>query len=156
MFGDAGFIAGVRTLVANTSRNDPVYVGLTNHRYTLFNSMLAYYLADRRAGVRDAMFNPGITNTDRVQHEMVDNLVASGTQLLLLDDTFASNSEPSNGSRVPGSRVLDEFIASRYVEACNFGATRILAVRDRGSAVLCVQPTDEALVDILVGLGPGR
>ena len=154
--GEAGFIAGVRTLVANTSRADPVYVGLTNHRYTLLNSMLAYYLADRRAGVRVAMFNPGITNTDRVQREMVDNLTASGTQLLLLDETFASITEPSNSSGIPGSNILDEFMANRYVEACRFGATRILAVRDRGAPVVCVQPTDEGLVDILAGLGPSR
>jgi hypothetical protein len=154
--GDAGFIAGVRTLIANTSNDDPVYVGLTNHRYTFLNPMLAYYLADRRSGVRVAMFNPGITNTDLVQQEMVDNLVSSGTQLLLLNETFASTFEASNSSRIPGSTVLDEFIASRYVERCNFGDTRILGSRDRTSAVDCIQPTDEGLVDVLTSLGPGR
>jgi hypothetical protein len=154
--GDAGFIAGVRTLVANTSRDDPVFVGLTSHRFTFINPMFAYYLADRRSGVRVAMFNPGITNTDRVQHEMVDDLISSGTQLLLLNETFASTFEASNSSRIPGSTVLDEFIASRYVERCNFGDTRILVSRDRTSAVDCIQPTNEGLVDVLVGLGPGR
>ena len=87
---------------------------------------------------------------------MVDDLTASGTQLLLLDETFASITEPSNSSGIPGSNILDEFIANRYVEACRFGATRILAVRDRAAPVVCVQPTDEGLVDILAGLGPSR
>ena len=151
---DANLIAGVRTLVANTTRADPVYVGLTNHRFTFINSMLAYYLADRRSGVRVAMFNPGITNTDGVQHEMIDELVQSRTRFLLLDDHFASVFEESNASRMPGSTVLDTFIQSHFVEACEFGDTRILVGRDVASGVVCVQPTQETLLDILAGLGP--
>jgi hypothetical protein len=149
---EADFVAGVRTLIVNSTRDEPVFVGLTSHRFTFVNQMLAYYLADRRAGVRVAIFNPGVTNTDAVQREMADGLEGSDTQLLLLDDRFASTSEESNSSRVPGSTILDESIASRYVEACAFGDTRILVSRTRTAAIDCVEPTNETLVDVLFGL----
>jgi hypothetical protein len=150
--GDEGFVAGVRTIDANSSRDDRIFVGLTSHRYTVVNPMLAYYLADRSSAVRVAMFNPGVTNTEPVQREMVANLKAANAQIMLLDDRFADSFEASNDSRIPGSEVLDDYIALEYEEVCRFGGTRIFAIHARAPSIKCVQPTNERLIDILGGL----
>jgi hypothetical protein len=146
-------VAGIRTVVANTTPDEPIFVGLLDHRITFLNDALAYYLADRRAGVTLAMFNPGVTNTDRGQAAMVEELQESGTRLLLLNGHWAYIYEPTNDSAILGSTVLDRFIASNYVEACRFGEVRILATVDRASSVVCVGEREERLVDILAGIG---
>jgi hypothetical protein len=148
---DADFVASVRTLAENSSADDPVFVGLTSHRYTVINPMLAYYLADRRAAVRVSMFNPGVTNTDPVQREMVDNLKAANAQILLLDDRVGF--EVSNDSRIPGSTILDEYISSAFVEVCRFGDFGIFAARDGAPGISCVPPRPERFINILGGLG---
>jgi hypothetical protein len=153
---DAAFVAGVRTLASNTSRADAIFVGLTSHRYTTVNAMLAYYLADRRAGVKVAMFNPGITNTERVQREMVQELLNTNTQILMLDAKAALISEQTNDSRILGSDVLDTYISANFVLVCTFGDTRVLAARERASIVTCADTTNERLLDVLAGIGPTR
>ena len=145
-------MAGIRTIVANTTRDEPIFVGLIDHRITFVNDVLAYYLADRRAGVRVAMFNPGVTNTDVGQAAMVEQLRQSGTGLLLLNGHFAYIYEPTNESAILGSTILDQFIASNYVEACRFGEVRILATVDRAASVACVGEREDRLVDILLGI----
>jgi hypothetical protein len=147
---DRGLVAAIRTVIANTTRDQPVFVGLTEHRITLVNDVLAYYLADRRAGVRVAMFNPGVTNIDATQAEMVASLKASQTPIMLLAYRSAHDSESSNWSSRFGSTILDTYIGQTYSETCRFGAFRILARRDRSMPVRCAEERDdERLVDIL-------
>lgn len=150
---DRGLVAGIRTVMLNTAPTDRLFVGLASHRITLLNDMLAYYLADRRSAVRDAMFNPGVTNTDRIQAEMVTQIGATGTELLLLNDLFALMSEPSNDSVKPGSRILDAEITREFVEVCRFGPIAILAKRSSIGPVHCAEERpDERLIDVLSGL----
>jgi hypothetical protein len=153
--GDAAFVAGVRTLAANTNREEPVFVGLTSHRYTTVNAMLAYYLADRRSGVRVSIFNPGVTNTEPVQREMVQNLIDTNTQVLLLDAKPALLSEQTNDSRIAGAEVLDDYISATFTAVCLFGDTRVFATPQRAPSIKCVEPRQDRLVDILSGLGSG-
>lgn len=151
---ERGLVAGIRTLALNSTRDKPVFVGLTTNRITLLNDVLAYYLADRRAGVRVAMFNPGVTNTDRVQTEMAAQLATNGTELLLLNDVPALVMEPSNDSAILGSTILDDAIARDFVEVCRYGPIRILARRGVSPAVRCVEARmNERLIDVLGGLG---
>jgi hypothetical protein len=103
---------------AATKPDEPLFVGLTSNRYTLINPMLVYYLSDRRPAVRDTMYNPGVTNTDRVQQRMVDDLRASSPPFLVLDDPMSQRFETSNDSRIPGSTILDAFIHSAYHPVC--------------------------------------
>jgi hypothetical protein len=152
---ERALIAAIRTLDANTDRDESVYVGLTNHRFTFVNDMLAYYLADRRSGVRVAMFNPGVTNTDGVQSAMASDLSRNGIAILLLDDQWANFAEPQNRSSIPGSTILDQYISSRYHLACDYGSIRILATPERLADVACAaEITQERMVDVLFGIGP--
>lgn len=152
---DAALIAGIRTLQANTTRDEPVFVGLTSNRITLVNDMLIYYLADRGNGVRVAMFNPGVTNTDPVQSGMARDLATSRTEVMVLNDRWAERSEPSNASSVPGSSVLDDYIADHYRVVCDYGSIRVLATPERAPRIICATvDRDERLFDILGPISP--
>jgi hypothetical protein len=146
---EANLIAAAATVRANTDPTDPIFVGLTNHRYTILNDMIVYYLADRAAGTWGTMFNPGVTNTDTTQRRMVAELERSRTPLLVLDARDADAFEPTNESAIAGSQVLDDYIASAYRRACQFGTISVLARIDDRSSITCIAPTDATIVDVI-------
>jgi len=154
---DRDLIAGIRTISDNTSKDELIFVGLTDHRITFLNDMVAYYLADRRSAVRVAMFNPGVTNTDRVQLEMAADLDRAHASLLLLDVRWANVSEAFNDSSILGSTILDSYIGAHYVLACDYDSIRILALPERLPSVTCAATDeDERLIDVLAGVRPIR
>jgi hypothetical protein len=85
---------------------------------------------------------------------MVEELVASRTEVVLLNDAYANVAEPSNNSRIPGSTVLDAYISAAFVEVCRYGETRIFATRSRMPAVACAEPREAGITDVLFGLQP--
>jgi hypothetical protein len=131
---EGDLLRAVQTIDSATQRQDPIFVGLTGNRYTYINPLMAYYLADRVPGTRWTMYNPGITNRLETQTDMVTSLERSRVPILLLDDSMAEAFEPHNDSRIPGSTVLDEFIASRYSLVCSFGDLRVMALAGSGEA----------------------
>jgi len=104
-----------------TAPGETIFVGLTANRYTFANPLLAYYLADRPPGTKLTMYNPGVTNTESHQREMVRELISSGTRVVILDSHFADSCELANLSCVPGSQTLDEYVSARFVDREGFG-----------------------------------
>jgi hypothetical protein len=125
---DQSLVTAAAWLRDATARDEPIYVGLTTHQYTLRNPLIIYYLADRRPAVRDTMFNPGVTNSDWGQERMVADLSSSAPPYLVLDRATALVREDSNDSRIPGSTRLDAYIASTYHPICDLGFVVIEAV----------------------------
>jgi hypothetical protein len=127
---------------AATDPEDPLFVGLTSNRYTVNNPLLIYYLAGRRSGVHDAMYNPGVTNTDWAQRRMVDDLERTQTEYLVLDRAHADLHEPFNESRIPGSTLLDTYIEANYQTVCDLVTLVILRRVGAGPAPTpaCPQP----------------
>ena len=127
---DRTLVAASDWVRAATNPDDRIFVGLTSHRYTVLNPLIVYYLADRGPGVHDAMFNPGVTNTDWGQTRMVGDLERTAAPYLVLDRPEAGLSEASNDSRIPGSTLLDEYIAAKYHTLCDLGSLVIQARND--------------------------
>ena len=50
---------------ADTAPDEPIFAGEVRNGHAFLNPLMAYYLADRPPGVRDTMYNPGVTTTDR-------------------------------------------------------------------------------------------
>ena len=67
------------------------------------------------------MYNPGVTNCDDVQSEMVAQLEASGMRYAILDRLVATTCEPENASCDPGSTILDSYLASTFTMEAQFG-----------------------------------
>ncbi len=113
-----------------TEPGEPIFVGLAANRHAFLNPMVAYYLADRPTGVRDSMYNPGVTNTQEVQRRMVDDLRSNDVRFLILDVRYATCWEPANLSRIPGSTVLDDAIDRDFRVVVDLGSAVIMARRD--------------------------
>lgn len=116
-----GAVSDAAAYVAReTGRGEPIFVGLTDNRFTFNNPLIAYYLADRPAGTRYTMYNPGVTNTEPTQAVMVAELEASRTRYLILDRENAGTHDEGLGA-VPGSTTLDSYIATHFAVARDFG-----------------------------------
>ena len=122
---DVALQRAVTAVRITTEPDEPVLVGLTSHRHTIANSLLAYYLVDRPPGTRWTMYNPGVTNVDTTQTLMVQDLETAKTNLLILDVEWAGVFESTNDSRLAGSVILDRYIQDTFQTWCDFGAYRV-------------------------------
>jgi hypothetical protein len=126
---DAALRAAAALVRGQTSPDEPIFVGEVRNEHTLLNPLIGYYLADRPPGVHDTMYNPGVTNTDAAQTQMVTDLRANRVRFLILDVPLADCFEPANDSRIVGSTILDQAIAKDYVVVADFGAVVIMGLR---------------------------
>ena len=108
-----------------TTPTEPIFVGLTDNRFTFNNPLIAYYLADRRAGTKYTIYNPGVTDTDATQTIMAAELESTGTRYLILDRENAATHDEGLAA-VPGSTVLDSYIAAHFVIARDFGSVVVM------------------------------
>lgn len=126
---DVALKTAVDVVRSNTQPDESIFVGEVRNLHTLLNPLMAYYMADRPPGVRDTMYNPGITNTAATQTQMVADLEANRVRFLILDVTYADCFEPANDSRIAGAAILDQAIEQDYVVVANFGAVVIMGLR---------------------------
>ena len=100
---DRALRSAVAEVRARTGPDKPIFAGEVRNRHAFLNPLLAYYLADRPPGVRDTMYNPGVTTTDPTQQRMVDDLQRNRVRYLILDARYADCYETWNlvGNRVP-------------------------------------------------------
>jgi hypothetical protein len=119
-----------------TAPNEPIFVGELRNARVFANPMIIYFLADRPAGVRDSMYNPGVTTTAATQLRMVDDLATRHVRYLVLDVRYAGCYETTNASRFVGSSILDAAIVRDYRVLADFGAVVVMAARDSDEAVV--------------------
>ncbi len=91
--------------------------------------MLIYFLADRPPGVKDVMYAPGLTNSDASQREMVAELDESKTEYAILAVPLSYTFDDTNESRIPGSTILDTYLASEFTQV--FGGDQVLVLERR-------------------------
>ena len=123
---------------SETTPDEPIFVGEVRNQHAFMNPLIAYYFAERPPGVRDTMYNPGVTNTAATQSRMVADLQAARVRFLILDVRYADCFEPTNESRNPGPTILDQAIAKNYVVVADFGAVVVMGLR--GAATTVVSP----------------
>ncbi len=117
-----------------TAPDEPIFVGEVRNARVFLNPMIVYFLADRPAGVRDTMYNPGVTTTAATQLRMVDDLATRHVRYLVLDVRYAGCYETTNGSRFPGSSLLDTMIARDYRVIADLGAVVVMTTMDSDAA----------------------
>jgi hypothetical protein len=136
---DRALVAAVDYVRDHTRPDEPIFAGEVRNLHALLNPMIVYHLADRPAGVRDTMYNPGVTTTDRTQQRMVDDLRANHVRYLILDVRWADCFETSNLSAVPGSTILDQALDQDYRVVADYGAIVIMGSPDVPSAIVAAE-----------------
>jgi hypothetical protein len=125
---DAGLLAVARFLSENTSPDETIFVGLSDHRRTLLSHLLLYFVADRRGGTRYMQFDPNLTTREDVQRRMVADLEAHRTRWAVLFSGWAGWVEPNESIR-PGSTTLDRHLSERYEPVARFGYFEVRRAR---------------------------
>lgn len=108
----------------HTNPEDPIFVGLTDHRWTYSNDMDLYFLADRLGATRYMQFDPNLANREDVQRTMIAELDRTQAKVAILVPTKKRN-EP-NESRKKGSSLLDRYLRRRYAEQGKVGGVLLL------------------------------
>jgi hypothetical protein len=111
----------------HTAEDGPLFVGLTDHRWTHKNDMALYFLADRVGATRYMQFDPNLTNREDVQRSMIDELERTQPKVALL--AAAKPSTEPNLSREPGSALLDEYLRAHYQQQGRAGSLRLMLRR---------------------------
>jgi hypothetical protein len=121
---DPSYQAALDFIAKHTREDDPIYVGVFDHRWTLMSNMDLYFLADRRGATRYMQFDPGLNNRDDVQRSMIAELEQTQPKVAILVNVGRWD-EP-NKSREMGSGRLDRYLRSRYRQKGAFGGLRFL------------------------------
>jgi hypothetical protein len=111
----------------HTGKDDPIYVGLVDHRWTHKNDMALYFLADRVGATRYMQFDPGLNNREDVQRSMIDELERTQPKVALL--AAAKRPTEPNRSRDPGSALLDGYLHTHYEQKGRAGSLRLMLRR---------------------------
>jgi len=104
---------------ANTTPNEPIFSGVQDTSRLVINDAMLYFLADRPSATRWIEMEPGLTNTERGQKEVVGDLDRQRVRVLVLWKMLSN--EPNATSRSNGVHLLDDYVRANYVEAGQFG-----------------------------------
>ncbi len=112
----------VRYVQQNVAEGQPIFVGNAQHHEVFVNDVLFYFLADRRPGVRDYHFDPGVTTTGAVQQEMIHDLERNQVAYIVLCSSpgYARGSG-GEGRYDSGVTLLDDFLRREYRSVRSFG-----------------------------------
>jgi hypothetical protein len=94
-------------------RGEPLYVGLTDHRWISVNEMDLYFLSNRIGATRYMQFEPQVINRPDVQEAMIRELERSRPRVAVLSKRSQRMGEP-NTSELMGASLLDEYLSARY------------------------------------------
>ena len=129
---DPALLAVARFLDDRVTSGEPIFVGLSDHRRTLLNHLLLYFVVGRAGGTRYMQFDPNLTNREDVQATMVRDLESRRVTWVVLWSGEAGRVEPNDSSR-PGSDLLDQYIRETFQPVAVFGH---FEVRRRGAATM--------------------
>jgi hypothetical protein len=117
---DPAVLAVARFLEGKTAPDEPIFVGLSDHRRMLLNHVLLYFVVGRRGGTRYMQFDPNLTSREDVQTTMIRELQSRQVNWVVLYSGWAEVTEPNESSR-PGSDVLDLYLMEHFEPVARFG-----------------------------------
>ncbi len=117
---DPDLLAVARFLDGRATSDEPIFVGLNDHRRTILNHLLLYFVVGRRGGTRYMQFDPNLTNREDVQATMIRDLESRRVNWVVLWSGDAGRAEPNESSR-PGSELLDRYLGERFQPVAWFG-----------------------------------
>lgn len=89
------------------------FSGTPRHDLFLTNDVMLYFLAERDAGTYYWCLDAGVTTTEPVQREMIQEIEAHHVPAVVLYQ-IARNQEGNEGARSSGVKLLDDYLATRY------------------------------------------
>lgn len=110
-------------------KGERIYVGAENHDRMVVNAPAIYFLADVKCGTKYYSQDPGIVTTEKVQMEIINELLNNDIRVIVLSKSYWE--EPNRSSQDLGINKLDQFIQSNFS----------LALENRSFDILVKEPT---------------
>jgi len=123
------FDAMIHFMQSEIPAEEKIYVGNYSHDRILLNDIMIYYISGRASATKYHELHPGVSTTEPVQKEMIEELKSNSVNYIVLCD----NNEflEPNKSRVSSEvYLLDEYIAENYRELKTFGGYKILKLAE--------------------------
>lgn len=118
--------SAIRYIQANTGKSDKIFVGNLRHDRVVNSDVMFYFLAERNSATKYYELHPGLTNTEKIQKEIIGELTKSGVRYIILWSGSEDINEPNESSRSSGITELDDYIRKNYKTDRIFGAYLIL------------------------------
>ena len=114
---------------ANTTTNEPIFVGTGQHDKIVINDVAFYFIADRPPATKWYHFDPGLQTSRPIQDIIVADIEKSNTSLIVLFTAADDAIEPNQSAISSGVKTLDNFIGDKYTVVAEFPPYRILKRR---------------------------
>jgi hypothetical protein len=118
--------ATVRFLQNHAAPGDPLFVALPTNRVTLVNDASLYADLRMEPCSRFTMFDPGVTDTDATQTEIVAELAATNCRWVVLAPVTIDVTRELATTLAPRSGTLDAALAAEYRPVAEFGGFTVL------------------------------
>lgn len=112
------------------ARQGPLFVGSDRHDRVIANAILFYFLTGRPSATYFHHFDPGITTTEAVQRQIVDDLERRRVDEVILVGIPVGD-EPNQSRHSSGVFVLDQYLHSTFETAFQTVEYAILRRRQR-------------------------
>lgn len=104
---------------SHSAPGEAIFSGVQDTTRLVLNDALLYFMVDRPSATRWVEMEPGLTNTEAGQLEVIRDLEAKRVRLVVLWG-YVSN-EPNATSRSNGIHLLDSYVRNHYSEVRRFG-----------------------------------
>ncbi len=111
-------------LLANTGREEAIYVGNTRHDIVVANDVGLYFLADRPSATRYSELHPGVITTVPAQRQVIEGLENRHVNYLVLVEMPPAG-EPNLSSVSSGVHLLDQHIRSAFNMVAAYGVYQV-------------------------------
>ncbi|MDA3843582.1 MAG: hypothetical protein PF588_04325 [Candidatus Kapabacteria bacterium] len=119
------FDAMIHFIQSEIPEADKIYVGNYSHDRILLNDIMIYYISCMVSGTKYHELHPGVSTTETVQKEMIEEFKNNSVEYIVLCDN-SEFLEPNKSSISSEVYLLDEFISENYSEIKSFGSYKIL------------------------------
>lgn len=111
----------------NTGKEEKIFVGNLRHDKVVNSDVMFYFLSERNSATKYYELHPGLTNTQKIQKEIISDLIKANVRYIVLwSGSKLKVDEPNESGKSSGVIDLDNFIQENYKIEKTFGSYVIL------------------------------
>lgn len=119
-------ISAIKYIQSRTNKENKILVTNLKHDRVIYNDVMFYFLSGRPSATKYYRFEPGFTNTEVIQREIISDLKKNKVQYIVQWVVPDNVYEPNESSISSGVTDLDDFIQKNYLIDKRFGDYLIL------------------------------
>jgi hypothetical protein len=119
-------ISAIKYIQGKTAQDEKIFVGNTRHDRVVNSDVMFYFLCERHSATKYYELHPGLTNTKKIQNEIINELKKADVRYIVLWSGSEGVNEPNESNKSSGIKELDNFIQKNYTFEKIFGPYLIL------------------------------